>query len=227
MRTYHQILAATATACALSASTVAQQQIEVNVNTLLAYPGFVKVLEITPQQMTDLQKIREKRTVIQYQIFGVPRNGSLPQRGKGRTEEEVQRLEMLEIKMLANVDEMLTPAQRTKLRDITFQLAGGWDSLVLHERMLEALNTTDAQKTQIQKLLKERDAETKVIQDNLAASSHNREAYEKRAAESATVRVKYAEQIKSLLTAEQKAKAEKLTAEIPILREKMGLPPLR
>lgn len=225
----HQILAATTAVCVLSASTVAQQQIDVTVSTLLTYSEFVKVLELTPKQMTDLHKIREEETVARYQIFGVPRGSSLqgsslPQRGTGRTEEEVQRLETLKIEMLAKVDKRLTPKQRTKLRDITFQLAGGWDSSVLKERTLEALNMTDAQKTQIQKILKERDAEMKVIQNNFEMSLRDREAYEKRATEGKKVRAKYTDQVKSLLTAEQKAKAEKLIAEMPALREKLGLP---
>jgi len=219
------ILAVVVIAWALTLNAVAQQQIGVNSRTFSMYPELAKVLELSPQQITDLRKIQAESIDIRYQILGIPRGGSLP-RQPIPTEEQRQRLDTAVADEFAKVDKVLKPEQRTKLWEITFQLACGWDSLVLHERIFQTMNPTDVQKEQIRQLLKECDADMKAIQDTLATSARDQEAYEKRTAENIKIRAKYVTQIKSLLTPEQLAKAEKLTAEIPALRERLGLPPL-
>jgi len=64
------------------------------------------------------------------------------------------------------------------------------------------------------------------INQNLAETVREPKAQRRVNAEMWQMRTEFAEQIISLFTAGQRAKAEKLTAEIPALRERLGLLPL-
>jgi len=133
-----------------------------------------------------------------------------------------QRMETGMNEVQASIDRVLKPEQRTKLREATFQLSGGLNSAgtPMGNMALGALDLTDAQKEQLRKLADER---PRIDFEGIAdpRSPEGRAEMQKRIEAANT---KFAEQVRGILTPEQRAKAEKLTAEAPALREKLGLP---
>ena len=127
------------------------------------------------------------------------------------------------------VDEVLKPEQRTKFREILFQLAGGLNLPPLNEHVFECLNLTDVQKWQIRELATER-VPARRAAEYAIFDVHNRtplpreELSNSLEAARQQIDAEYIKQLKSFLTAEQQAKAAKLTAEIPALHERLGLP---
>jgi len=180
--------------------------------------GFGEILELTPEQTDDLQEV-------------IAKPDSNTKVGFLETNDSWTKLK-----------QVLTPEQLLKYTEISFQAAGGLDSyLHLNDQLLDIVNLTDAQKGQIQKLATERTAEywaerskrpemppfdwqkatqeerDKYTADFTAASKSIQMAFIKNEPE---LFKRYSEQIKAVLTAEQRAKAEKLTAEAPELVEK-------
>jgi Spy/CpxP family protein refolding chaperone len=169
--------------------------------------GFGNELNLTPEQRTNLQNaIEEFRTQRVQGGAGTPPNPNAMR----------QRLDNVRNR----IAQSLNPQQQSRLRELSFQATGGLNSPLLNERMLEFADLTDAQKEQIRKIAEERTAESRAaIQGLLRATPEERTQF---ATDSAERNKKYAEQIKTVLTPEQKAKAEKLTAEAPALRERLG-----
>ena len=169
-------------------------------------PRIADMLNFTPEQRDQM------RTLLQD--FRTLR----PQSGIQGIQGMAQRLGELR----ERVNQSLRPEQRTRFGETTFQLAGGLDSPFLNERTLEVLELTDSQKEQIRKIVAEREAEA--VAARLPRGGYvrpeNVEAFNAAATER---NKKYAEQIKAVLTADQRARAEKLTAEIPALRERLGM----
>ena len=136
--------------------------------------------------------------------------------------------------MQTKLNQVLTPEQQLKLVEISFQAAGGLDSRHLDDQLLDVVNLTDAQKDQIRKITAEREAETRLAMQQRGAgqpfdwqnaTQEERDKYiaiqiadqkANRATDEARFK-KYAEQMKAVLTIEQKTKAEKLTADAPAL----------
>ena len=172
--------------------------------------GIADMLNATPGQREELRKvIQDFRTQRPQGVQG-------PQAMSQRLGE-----------MRKQINQVMRPEQRTRFGEVTFQLAGGLDSRFLNERTLEILDLTDAQKEQIKAITAARTAEAaNAIRefDFRNATQEERAAFmEKLNTGNAERTKKYAEQIKAVLTPEQKAKAEKLTAEAPALREKLGM----
>ena len=180
--------------------------------------GFGEILKLTPEQTNDLQE------VIAYPD----------------SDTKVGFLETND--SWTKLNQVLTPEQKLKYTEIAFQASGGLDSyLYLNDQLLDVVNLTDAQKDQIRKLDTERTTEywaerlrrpemppfdwqnatqeerDKHIADFTAALQDIQVAFIKNEPE---LFKKYTEQIKAVLTAEQRAKAEKLTTEAPALVEK-------
>ena len=86
-------------------------------------------------------------------------------------------------------------------------------------RMLETLELTDAQKEQLGKLMEGRTRPDPADYD--LRSPEGRQKFQE---DMAASNAKFAEQVKGILTPEQKAKAEKLTTGIPALRGRFGIP---
>jgi Spy/CpxP family protein refolding chaperone len=141
--------------------------------------------------------------------------GTLPNIGEMR-----QRFEDVQTKIVS----AWNPEQQTKARELSFQLAGGLDSRVMNERTLETLDLTADQKEKFRKILTDRDAEFSRVMQNFDWRNATPEEREKMRSDAETRTKRYADLIKALLTPEQKAKAEKLTAAAPELREKLGIP---
>jgi len=185
-------------------------------------------LRLSPEQSNELRDImRESRDALRPPP-AISVNPGPPniQRGTGemwqRMEEGRQRLESGIDALQERIDRVLRVEQREKLQEVAFQLSGGLESPMLAmprgDRALAALDLTDAQKEEFRKLVEER--RTNFEGYNLRDPGDLRRLR----ADTEANNARFAEQVKGLLTAEQKAKAEKLTAETPELRRRLGIP---
>jgi len=182
--------------------------------------GFGDMLELTMEQTNDLQEVMEALDPFSPpdQVHPVWLRGGINY-------------------IRTKLGQVLTPEQQLQYMEISFQASGGLDSRHLNDQLLDVVNLTDAQKDQIRKLRAEREAEgiaarnergvgqpfdwqnatqeerDKYVAAQVADQMANREVDEARDK-------RYAEQMKAVLTAEQRAKAEKLTAEAPALVER-------
>lgn len=188
---------------------------------VLQNPEFAKMLELTPEQATRLQDImretseERRRQMQEMQQGGAPPN---PEQMRQRMEQSVEATQ-------TKFDQVLNPLQRTKSREILFQLSGGLNSPMLNDRMLQVLELTDAQKEQVRKIISDRNEENRAaFQGGFNFRDASQEERDKFRADMETRNKKFADQITAILTPGQKEKAEKLTAEAPALREKLGLP---
>jgi len=236
----HQILAVAVTACALTLNGFAQPERDsatvrvAPIALLFQNPEFVKMLELTPQQVSELQRIwREFGEATQAQSRAFTSPNPPPQteaESRQHVTEARQRMETLRLETLAKVDEIMNPEQRKIYWAIGFQLSGGLNEttrwLSMPERSFMFLDLSDTQKEQVRKLVEDRDAEMMTLLDSFIGTPRDPETRQRESTAAEAVGAKFAEQLKSLLTAEQRAKAEKLTAEAPVLRERLGLPPL-
>jgi Spy/CpxP family protein refolding chaperone len=182
--------------------------------------GFAEMLELTPEQTDNLQ------IVIEQLGPKIPQEGIPPTRYQ---DNNVIRTKLKQV---------LTPEQLLKHTEMSFQAAGGLDSYHLNEQLLEVVNLTDAQKNQIRKIAAERQEERDAPKRMPTPPHENASLEERYKYESARAAAfeaamqpadpvveaartkKYAAQIKAVLTPEQRAKAEKYTAEAPALVEK-------
>jgi len=184
------------------------------IGTFIQNPEFVKMLELTAEQKDALQKIvdeaRAQRSQ-QQQGGGTPPN----------FEEMRQRMDEFQ----AKISNVLKPEQQTKLREIFFQLTNGLDAPRLDIRMLEILVLTDEQKAKIRQILDERGTALRTAMQGFDFRGASQEEREKFRANIEARSKTYSDQIKAVLTAEQKAKAEELIAGAAELREKLGIPP--
>jgi Spy/CpxP family protein refolding chaperone len=133
----------------------------------------------------------------------------------------------------AKINQILTSEQQEKYKILQFQIVGGLDSPflgVLGGRALEVLNLTEEQKAKLKAINEEREAESRAAFEKrgpinwreLSQEEREKIGAEQRAENEARTK-KFAEQIKAVLTPEQKEKAEKLTAEAKEIREKIGI----
>ena len=95
---------------------------------------------------------------------------------------------------------------------------------MLNERMLDVLALTDEQKAKIRQILEARMAAGREAREGFDGRNASQEERDKFRADSEARNKAFTDQIKALLTADQKAKAEKLSAGAAEVREKLGLP---
>jgi len=184
------------------------------IGAVLQNPELARILELTPQQATELQGVMREsmeRLRTEGQNVQRPQPGASPEEMRQFMEGMRQRMETGIDEVQARVDQVLRPEQRTRLRDVTFQLTGGLESPILSERTLATLDLTDTQREEIRRLAEARNARIGEINWRDQAE---RERFQS----------DFAQQVRSLLTAEQRAKAERLTTEAPALRERLGMP---
>ena len=189
--------------------------------------AFAKELGLTPLQATELQRVMQAsgesmRTRIQTAMTQRDPNAGQPNPQEMR--QQFERLMDAGLdEMQANVNRVLTPAQRTKLSETTFQLSGGLTSPAMGSpfglRTLGALDLTDAQKEQYRRLVDGRQ-----MPNFEGIDGRTPEGRQQIQTMMDAANARFAEQIKGILTPEQRAKVEKLTAETPALRERMGIP---
>jgi hypothetical protein len=180
--------------------------------------AFGNELGLSEEQKTELQKVVDEMRTQRFQANPGERMNLNDVRDQMR-----QRMDT----MRTRVGEVLKPEQQARLRELSFQATGGLDSPFLNERMFEFTDLSDAQKEQIRKITEERNAEAVgTLRDGgareMLGQLRTPEGRAQLAAENEARNKKYTEQIKAVLTDEQRAKAEKLTAEAPALRERIG-----
>jgi len=184
----------------------------VHFNTLTQNAAVIKDLGLTAEQIDALLRVEQD-----FRPDPPPPREPGERPSPPDLEERMQRQDA----MWMTVNQMLTPEQRIKLKERAFQLSGGLSAPRLHERLLDTLDLTASQREAVRKIAVELEQETRIARENSGLTSEERRvADEERNA-------KYAEQVRDVLTSEQIAKAEKLTSEIPALREQLGLPEQR
>ena len=188
-------------------------------------PEFANMLELTAAQRENLPGV--VRTAFREE-FQRAMEGAPPMQFGGPPDPAMmQRIDQAIDAVQTKIHAELTPTQRTKAGELLFQTQGGFESQMLDVRALGVLDLTDAQKEQIRKITEERNAE------NIRAMTALRESgadmrdpatWEGMRTDSDARTKKFADQIQALLTPEQKAKADQLTAGIPAVRERLGIP---
>jgi len=187
--------------------------------------AFAKELGLTPQQVTELQRVMQAsgETIRTRMQAAMAQRGA--DAGPPNPQEMGRLVETIAGEVQGNVDRVLTPAQRTKLRDTTFQLSGGLSSPMIGSPMgllsLTALDLTDAQKDQFRRL-----QEARQMPNLEGIDGRTPEGRQQIQAAMEAANARFVEQVKAILTPEQRAKVDKLTTETPALRERMGLPSL-
>ena len=199
-------------------------------------------LGLTPEQTSELRGImRESANILQPEpmivrpdpntIRGNPQTGPIrmtPEEVRQRIEEGRQRMEAGIDAVQEKVDRVLKPEQREKLRDVAFQLSGGLESPALGMpmglRVLETLTLTDEQKEQFRKLVEERNTAMREMMERFEREIRTAAGQARVREESGRITEQFVEQIKGILTPEQTAKVEKLTAETPALRARLRMP---
>ena len=179
-------------------------------------PEFLKMMEITPEQVTAI------RASVMEVMQRIP-----PPSGEMNFDQRRQWMDQMIDGVQAEVEKVLRPEQRTKLKEVAFQLTGGLNSLNIPfggVRALETLELTPAQKEQVKATMEKRDAETRAAWQGFNRDEATPEEREKFRADMEALNKKYADQVAGLLTPEQKTKAENLTKEATALRETLGLP---
>ena len=194
---------------------------------MLQNPELTKLLELSPEQTNSLQRVfTEARTEIQEQMRTRMQAGGPPPNPNEMRQEMEKFMDGIQVK----TDQILRPEQRTKAREVGFQLTGGLESpmLAMNTRTLDVLNLTTDQKENIRATLAKRTEESMALMEEMRQDPNfdfrNPETQAKIRAANEELSKKYADQIKVLLTAEQRATAERLTAAAPALREKLGIP---
>ena len=195
---------------------------------ILQNPEYIKMLELTEEQTSQLQTAMQETMQRAREEFTRDMMG---QQGNAMRNPEVfmQRMEQTMDAVEARSREILNPGQQTKARETMFQLTGGLDSPFLNERALAVVNLSDEQKEQIRKIAAERNAEHfRVVRDmmegRLDIRNMSPDEQERLRGEAEARNKRYADQMSALLTPEQRAQAERLTAEAPALRETLGIP---
>lgn len=189
-----------------------------------ANPEFAKLLELTPEQVGSLEKsMQEAGTEFREEMRKAFESGVQP-----NPEEMQKRMEKFMDGIQERTNKVLKPEQQVKAKEITFQLSGGLESPMIGgafgTRMLDTLDLTADQKEKIRKITADREAEARTTREGFDFRNATPEDWEKVRAANEALNKKYAGQITAILTPEQKAKVEKLTAGIPALREKLGIP---
>ncbi|MCL2006088.1 MAG: hypothetical protein FWG73_07980 [Planctomycetaceae bacterium] len=178
-----------------------------------------EMLNCSPEQQNEFQQVLEKFW-IQYPTEN-PRT-------------RTQTTQLID-DMREEMNQVMTPEQRTQFGEMTFQLAGGLDALFLDDRTLEILELTAEQKDHVRQIAEERTKAYRIamgeMRNNLRPDVREGNVFERMAQQrefaldvaNSEQNKKFAEQIKALLTPEQRARGEKLTADAPALLDKMPL----
>jgi Spy/CpxP family protein refolding chaperone len=207
-------LAVAITALTLSHDAVAQPDgngesrfmMHLNDQVFVWNPEIAGMLDLTSEQRDGIQKV-----VQEYQTQSDRRQRFMQGQDAGDSKDSdsspqppIKAFEQLFMEMRAGINQVLQPEQRAKFGGITFQLAGGLDSLSVNNQMLEhVLDLTPEQKEQIRK----------IVADRKIAYTTNPEIIKKSN-----------DLIKAVAKSEQWTKLEKLTAEIPALRKELKMP---
>ena len=228
-----QIVTVAVIACALCPSVIAQQvqgqpsRQAYGGSIIGGPPGNVAHLLLQVEEVGKMLALTaEQKTALRQTLPITGASPLLPQ-VSGATIEDRARLQIQNVNLQWTlVHKILNDEQQTKFKEIYFQANNGLDSPTLDTRILDAVGLTADQKEKITKL--EVDHAMEIFAAAFTGTGQNPTPDELAISRAAVMErnKKYTDQIKSLLTAEQRAQAEKLTAEIPAQRKRLGLPPL-
>ena len=185
---------------------------------LLQNPELANMLEITPDQRGRVEAAL--RAGIADMMRNPPQMGGDPAVMRERFE---QAFDTVQERVFAE----LSPTQQARARDVSFQITGGLNSPFLNVRSLDALGLNDAQKEQVRRITAARAEEMQAAMRELIEEGVNirtPEGIERMRAINESISGKYSEQITALLTPAQRTRLNELTAEIPALRERLGIP---
>lgn len=193
-----------------------------------------KELGLSEDQVAQLTKIAEEQREAGRALFQGQGQGGGDRQGPPSAEEinrNRERIEKFADENEGKVNKVLSAEQQGKYKDLRFQLAGGLNAQRLDARTLSAVNLTDEQKAKLKTLQDEQDAEVRKAfesrpQQNIRdLSQEEREKlFAQFRTEGEARQKKFVEKLKGILTAEQVAKAEKLTESAAQAREKLGIP---
>jgi Spy/CpxP family protein refolding chaperone len=187
--------------------------------TLLQNDKVKKHFALTEEQTTKLQKIADEQRNAPRPNFGrAEGNGGRP---APPTEEDFKKfgeeLEKRQAETKKKINEVLTADQQEKFKALPFQIAGGLESRYFNPQQFEFLKLSDDQKAKFQKISEEVQAG---FRNSFNPQTGDRpqgrpseEEIQKRRAESQKRTDEIRGKVLALLTPEQKALAEKLTAE--------------
>jgi len=192
---------------------------------LLQNENVKKELKLSDDQVAQLTKIAEEARDARPQRQGGQGQANRP------TEEERARMEAAMAERDAKINKVLSPEQQTKYKELRFQLSGGLNAPRLDARALEVLNLTEDQKAKLKAAQDEQAEEIRKAMENRPQINWQQLSQEERDKRGAELRAegearqkKFTDKVKGFLTADQIAKAEKLTAGAQETREKLGLP---
>lgn len=187
-----------------------------------------KELGLTEEQNAQLGKIAEE----QRNAF----RQRLPQRGGGErpTMEDFNRMraefEKARDETHVKINQVLSPEQQGKFKELRFKLAGGLNSPFLDSFTLDVVNLTDEQKAKLKAIQEKREEEGRKAFESRGPVNFRELSQEERQRMFAEIRnelderqKKYAGEIKAVLTPEQLQKAETLTQSVQETRDKFGL----
>ncbi len=185
-----------------------------------------KYVGLSAEQVEKLQAAAEESRNAMRDLM--PRRGD----NAGRPSPEEMEKRMAEFAKLresaeAKMKEILTPEQQEKAATLRFQIAGGLEAMNLDASSLDVLKLSPEQKDKINAIEQERQAERRAAMANRGPvdwRNLSQEDRDKMFAEGQALNKKFADKMVTVLTAEQKEKAAKLTAEAADVREKLGIP---
>lgn len=187
-------------------------------------------LGLSTEQEEKLTSLLEKNRESMRERFRGGRQGGERSGPPSREDMEKMRAEVekmrAEIKEKAN--QILTPEQQEKVKVLRFQISGGLDSPMINPESLEALNLTDKQKAELKAMDEARREAFRTAMENrprvdfrTMSEEDRRKAFEEMRTQGEARSKEFKEKVLSLLTPDQKAKAEQLSSEGKELREKV------
>jgi len=182
---------------------------------LLRNAEVIRILTLTETQTTALNEVLPPR----------PGQGGLGQGGQGGAAAMQQR----NAEMWAGINRVLNAEQQARFREIFFQANGGMNAPMLDARMLAVVDLTPEQQETIAGIVAARTEATRAAggfgggQGGAQLTAEERQA---RVAAAQERNAGFANQIRQVLTQEQRARARQLTARAAAMRETLGLPAL-
>ena len=163
-------------------------------------PEIAGILDLTPEQREEIQKV-----VQAYQAQGEQRRRiSQGEEIGDENQPIIKSFEQSFAEIRDGINTALEPEQQTKYSEMTFQLAGGLGGISVNTQMLEhVVDLTPEQKEQISEIVKAR---------NIAFTNNP------------DIVKRHIDLVRVVLKSEQITRLEKLTAEIPALREQLKMP---
>jgi len=174
---------------------------------LLSVPQVQKELELLPEQVTDLAKLRETQQASMRESFGSFRDLSEDERRK-KFEELRPKMEAAQKEMRDKVNEILLPHQQDRLKEISLQVRGV--AAIEDPAVATELGISEEQRAEIRKIREgQREKVTAMFREGQGGEG-NREAMREKFQ---TLRTENDKQLLAVLTTKQREQFEKMKGE--------------